>query len=238
MPLTKVDKFLGAVLSYIKFPFVKDDIKFELESHILERINYYMEQGYDNEKAEELSIRDMGDPKEIGTLLNKQHNPFLGWLLKITDGMVIFFIILSIYSAGVPLVNSLFSRNPINDIPKEDIVYKIDIDEKVKIDDTIIYFTNVVYDKNGDISILYEYYDTRFCGTGWGLGTIGDITDNLGNTYFAGSGYGGGGIRPKCRRTVSDFSKDADTLIINYDYYNRKYKVEIPLQAGDTNEQK
>lgn len=94
---TNVDKFLEDVLSYIKFPFAKDDIKFELESHILEKINYYVEQGYDSEKAEELSIRDMGDPKEIGILLNKEHNPFLGWLLKITNGMVILFLILSAF---------------------------------------------------------------------------------------------------------------------------------------------
>lgn len=236
MPLDKVDKFLENVLSYIKFPFVKDDIKFELESHILDRINYYMEQGYDSEKAEELSIKDMGDPKEIGILLNKQHNPFLGWILKITNGMVIFFVILSIYFVGVPLVISIFSRNPIKDIPKENIVYKIDTDEKVKIDDTVIRFTNVVYDKNGDMNIFYECYDTKFWGMGWSSSAIGDIMDDLGNTYFAGSAYSGGGIRTKCKRTVSDFSKEADTLIINYDYYNRKYRVEIPLKVGDTNE--
>ena len=29
----------------------------------------------------------------------------------------------------------------------------------------------------------------------------------------------GGGIKPKCRKTVRDFSKEADTLIIDYDYY-------------------
>lgn len=144
MPLDKVDKFLENVLSYIKFPFVKDDIKFELESHILDRINYYIEQGYDSEKAEELSIKDMGDPKEIGTLLNKQHNPFLGWVLRITNGMVVLFITLSALFIIPILGVSLFSKSPIKDIPKGDIVYKIDVDEKVKIDDTVIRFTNVV----------------------------------------------------------------------------------------------
>lgn len=155
MPLTKVDKFLEDVLSHIKFPFVKDDIRFELESHILEKIDYYMEQGYDSEKAEELSIRDMGDAKEIGILLNKQHNPFLGWLLKITNGMIIFFIILNIYFAGIPFISSLFSKNPINTIPKEDIVYKIDInDDKIKkIQITL---------NNGETFTETEFYEDLF----------------------------------------------------------------------------
>lgn len=236
MPLDKVDKFLENVLSYIKFPFVKDDIKFELESHILDRINYYIEQGYDSEKAEELSIKDMGDPKDIGTLLNKQHNPFLGWVLRITNGMVVLFITLSALFIIPILGVSLFSKSPIKDIPKGDIVYKIDVDEKVKIDDTVIRFTNVVYDKNGDMNIFYEYYDTRFWGAGWSLGAIGDVMDNLGNTYFWGSGYSSAGIKSKCRKTVRDFSKEATTLIIDYDYYNRKFRVEIPLKVGDTNE--
>ena len=115
-------------------------------------------------------------------------------------------------------------------------MYKIDIDEKVKIDDTVIHFTNVVYDKNGDMSIFYEYYDTRLLGAGWSIGSIGDIMDNLGNTYFSGSGYSSAGLKSKCRKTVRDFSQDADILIIDYDYYNRKYRVEIPLKVGDDNE--
>ena len=236
MPLIKVDKFLEDVLSYIKFPFVKDDIKFELESHILEKIDYYMEQGYDRETAEELSINDMGNPKEIGIQLNRQHNPFLGWILTITNVMIFFLGILSVFFIVPIFVSPLFDGNLINDIPKEDIVYRIDIDERVKLDDRIIHFTNVVYEKNGDMNIFYEYWDSRFLKTGWSLGTIGNIRDNLGNTYFAGSGLGGGGLKSKCRSTVRDFSKDADTLIIDYDYYNRKYRVEIPLKAGDINE--
>lgn len=92
------------------------------------------------------------------------------------------------------------------------------------------------YDKNGDMNIFYEYYDTRFWGAGRSLGAIGDVMDNLGNTYFWGSGYSSAGIKSKCMKTVRDFSKEATTLIIDYDYYNRKFRVEIPLKVGDTNE--
>ncbi len=180
----------------------------------------------------------MGDPKEVGTLLNKQHNPFWGgWILRISNGIIIFFIVIDIFFVGGLVLHSIFSGNMVKDIPKEDIVYRIDIKEKVKIDDRVIRFTNVVYDKSGNMNIFYEYYDLRSLGSGWSLGYIGDIMDNLGNTYLNGSGSSyGGGIVSRGRITVDDFSKDADTLIINYDRYNRKYRVEVPLKAGDANE--
>ncbi len=190
MSLNKMDTFLENVLSYIKFPFVKAEIRSELEDHILDKIHYYIEEGgYSGEEAEELSIKDMGDPKEVGTLLNKQHNPFWGgWILRISNGIIIFFIVIDIFFVGGLVLHSIFSGNMVKDIPKEDIVYRIDIKEKVKIDDRVIRFTNVVYDKSGNMNIFYEYYDLRSLGSGWSLGYIGDIMDNLGNTYLNGSG--------------------------------------------------
>lgn len=71
---------------------------------------------------------------------------------------------------------------------------------------------------------------------GWSFGSIGTIKDNLGNEYFDGSGSSSGGIITKGVRTVSNFSSEADILIIEYDLYNRYYKVEIPLKTGDLND--
>lgn len=234
MPLPKKDKFLKEVLSCVKFPFDRDNIKSELDSHIVEKIDHYIAQGYDNETAEQLSINDMGDAKEIGTALNKQHNPILGYIWMLTNLVIIFIVIVNIYNVGLPLLFSLFS-NSIDNIPTSNIVYAIDVNEKVKLDDTVIHFTNIVYEQNGDMNIFYKYYDTKLWGTGWSETDIGAITDNLGNIYDTGSGQSSGGIVTKSVITVGDFSSEADTLIISYDRYNRKYRLEIPLKAGDNN---
>ena len=236
MPFHRRDEFLKDVLCYIKFPFDRDNIKIELEGHIADKIDYYVSQGYDMESAEEISIREMGDAKEIGLSLNKQHNPLLGWLWKITNSVVILFALWNAYFIGSILITSLFLDNPINDIPKSNIVYSIDINQKVQLDDTIINFTKIVYEKDGDMNISYEYYSTKLWGTGWSSAGIGKVMDNLGNEYFAALGAGSGGLKSKYMHTVKDFSKDADTLIISYNYYNRKYKLEIPLKAGGNNE--
>ncbi|WP_366923088.1 permease prefix domain 1-containing protein [Metallumcola ferriviriculae] len=235
MPSSKRDKFLEEVLCYVKFPFDREEIKSELECHLSDKMNYYNEQGYDEEKAEQLAISDMGDAKEIGTELNKQHNSFLGWVWAITTVMMVLFAAWNLYILGGPLVSNLFS-SPVNGIPKSDVVYKIDVDKRVKLDDTVINFTDVIYEKNGDMNISYEYYDSKLWGTGWSFGGIGNVTDNLGNEYYEGSSYGRGGIKTKVRRTLENFSKKAGTLIISYDRYNRTYRVEIPLKTGDSNE--
>ncbi len=235
MLMPKKERFLEEVLSYIKFPFDRENIKTELESHIVEKIDDYMEQGYDVEKAEELAINDIGDAKEIGMELNKEHNALLGWLWKITNGMVVLFIIGNLFFVGVPFFITFFSSSPINDIDKSSIVYQMDIDEQVKLDNTVIHFTNIVYQDNGELNIFFEHYDTKLWGTGWSLGTIGEITDNLGNTYRARSACSAG-IKTKCIHSLDNFSKKADTLIISYDSYNRKYKVEISLQVGENDE--
>lgn len=164
MPLPNKDEFLEEVISHIKFPFDRNDIKSELESHILEKIDYYIEQGYDESESEQLTLKDMGDAKEIGIELNKQHNAIVGWLWKATNAIVILLVVWNVYTIGFPFITDLFSHNPIKDIPKSNIVYKIDLDEEVKIDDMVIHFTNVIYEKNGNMNIFYEYYDTKLWG--------------------------------------------------------------------------
>lgn len=236
MPLLKKEKFLEEVISQVRFKYDRYDIKRELEAHIIDKIEYYTEQGYDNDKAEELSVNDMGDAKEIGKELNKQHNPIIGWIWRVTNWLLTIFIIINIFTSGLNLLASLYTSNPAKGIKKSDIVYKLDIDEKVKVDDTVLHITDIIYEKNGNLSIIYKYYDTRLWGTGWSFGAMGEISDNLGNTYFNGSGQSSGGIITRARNTVDNFSKDADTLIITYDYYNRYYKLEIPLKAGEYND--
>lgn len=237
MDFQKSSDFLDAVLSYIKFPLDRQDIRLELEDHILDKIDYYIDQGLAFKEAEEKAIEDMGSPEEIGIELNREHSPILGWLWVISKGLVSLFIIINVLMVG-PLffysTFSIFGHNPIKDIPKEDIVYRLDIDERVQIDDRVINFTNVIYDKNGTIHIIYNHYDKKIWRKGWSLGHIGTITDEKGNKYFSGSGYSRGGIVSKGRESLRDFSKDAKSLIIEYDSYNRYYKVEIPLKSGDS----
>lgn len=236
----KSEEFLISVLSYVKFSFDHKAIKGELQDHLIDKIEAYIEQGYGEEKAEQMAISDMGEAQEIGLELNREHNPIVGWLWRVSHIVVVIFIIMNLYFVGLPMVisvgNTLINYNNAANIPKSNIVYNIQVNQKVKIDDTVIDFTNIILEKNGDMNIFYRYYDTSLWGLGWSLGDIGVITDNLGNKYFNGSGYGSGGIISTDRLILNNFAKDADTLIISYDSFNRQYRVEIPLRKVKGNE--
>lgn len=236
MQSSKKDKFLKEVLSYVKFPFDRDNIRAEFKSHIEDKIEYYIEEGYDDKTAEELSINDMGDAKEIGRELNKQHNPLIGWVWVITNVVVVLFALSIICNIILMVTGSMYSDNTISSIPRSDIIYKVHVDKKVKLDDGVFHFKQVAYTKDGIMNIFYNYYFSKPWIGGWGSGDIGEVKDNLGNVYSPGSGASDGGIIIKNVKKYSDFSKEADMLIIDYDQYNRKYRVEIPLKVGDKNE--
>ena len=228
MPLYEKESFLEEVLGFVRFPFDREKIRTELDDHIEDKTAYFEEQGYGREAAASLAVKNMGDAKEIGRALNRQHNPVLGWIWLATNVLAGILVLHLVISLVFPGLSSLLSLNRPDKIPASDIVYQIDANKKVRLDDTVIRFTDVVYDKSGDLNIYYEYYDARLWGMGWSLPGIGVLSDNLGNQYFSGSSNASGGIVSRCRQRVSDFSAEADTLIIDYDSYNRKYRVEIP----------
>ena len=232
----KSELFIKEVLSYVKFVFDRNDIKKEFEAHISDKMEYYTELGYELEEAELLSLKDMGNAKEIGTELNKQHNPILGWLWRITNSIAILLFALFCYLTFFSMRTFFESDSLKESILYSDIIYQLDIDMSVRLDDMVIHFTNVIKEENGDLNICYRYYNIGLRGVGGNFGYIGEFTDEEGNKYTSLSGTSHGGILTKGVWTISNFSKDADTLIITYDRYNRTYKLEIPLEAGEANE--
>jgi len=225
------ETYIREVLSQVKFSYDYDTIKKEINVHLDERMDEYIADGYTEKEAEEMALRNFGDPIEIGKALNKEHSPFLGWMYLLSNtvaGIAMIFLFLAL----IPLTLAILDGKS-RDISAEDILYRIDVDEKEKIDDLVIHFDEVIYEKNGDLSIIYNTLQTRDFGMGWSLGTIGVITDETGQDYYYSSGESSiGGLFSRGRHTVHDFPEDAEKLIIEYDYYNRYYKVEIRLKEG------
>jgi hypothetical protein len=232
----KVEQYLTEVIRFVKFYSDREAIKSELESHMIDRIDDYIAMGYEKGIAEQIAIDNMGDAREIGKALNKEHNPILGWIWICTNILVALLLAWNIFYIVSIVIPSFIDHNLVKDIPESNIVYRIDLKETVKLDDMVINFTNIIYEENGDLNIFYNNYDTRLWGSGWSFGGVFTITDNLGNSYFTGGGQGKGGIISYYRWTYNNFSRDADTLFISYDYYNRSFQVEIPLKVGAKNE--
>lgn len=222
------DEYLKEVLSHVKFFFDHDSIEKELTVHLEERKENYIFEGYTGKEAEALTLSNFGDPVEIGKALNKEHNPMLGWLYYLSN----VFVGILIFSFILPIGMSVLARNPSKTIPKDNILYRIDVDEKVKLDDRMILFDEVIYEKNGNLSIIYRERHSDLMSLGSSVSILGYIYDDKGQEYFDGSGSSTGGLFNKAIRTVTGFPKDAEKLIIEYDFFNRYYMVEIPLKAG------
>ena len=76
----KKEKFLVQVLNEVKFGYDQPEIKAELEEHIYERSQWFLEKGMRAEDAEDEAVRRMGDPKKLGKQLNKNHNQWVGFM--------------------------------------------------------------------------------------------------------------------------------------------------------------
>ena len=69
----KKKEFLSIVRKQIRYVFVRDTIEEELKQHLNDSMETLIEEGFQWQDAEEEAVRQMGDPVEVGMLLNKEH---------------------------------------------------------------------------------------------------------------------------------------------------------------------
>lgn len=92
-----IKEFLENVCNEIRYKPMRKDIAEELELHIEEGKQHYIDNGFSVEEAEEKSVSNMGNAEEIGKKLNKIHRPKLDWMIFILVAILIGFGILMSY---------------------------------------------------------------------------------------------------------------------------------------------
>lgn len=114
----KVKEFLNIVCEEIKYKPVRNGIAEELESHIQDIKEEYIERGMEEQQAEEKAVLQMGNAEDIGKRLNKIHKPKLDWkLLILVIVLVAFGILVAVLkqinindnSLGETIIYMLFS---------------------------------------------------------------------------------------------------------------------------------
>lgn len=76
-------EFLDKVCKQIKYEPIREEISQELENHIQEIKEEYIQEGIKENEAEEKAIIQMGVAEEIGKKLNKIHKPKMNWQLLV-----------------------------------------------------------------------------------------------------------------------------------------------------------
>ncbi|MEB9608769.1 FtsW/RodA/SpoVE family cell cycle protein [Bacillus cereus] len=79
----KGERFLKEVTNHIKSKEAKDLVAAELNFHLKQAKNMWMDKGLSEEVAEDKAVEQMGSPIKLGRELNKLHKPKVDWFLLI-----------------------------------------------------------------------------------------------------------------------------------------------------------
>ncbi|ENB9403099.1 FtsW/RodA/SpoVE family cell cycle protein [Bacillus cereus] len=77
----KGEHFLKEVTNHIKSKEAKDLVATELDFHLKQAKNMWIEKGLSEEVAEDKAVEQMGSPIKLGQELNKLHKPKVDWFL-------------------------------------------------------------------------------------------------------------------------------------------------------------
>lgn len=74
-----IEEYLNNVKDQIRNEKAKEFVSEELKTHIEDQIDEYINEGMSEEQAALAAVKDMGDPVNVGTSLNRIHRPHMEW---------------------------------------------------------------------------------------------------------------------------------------------------------------
>lgn len=228
--------FIKKLLGEIRFFPAKKEIEEEYSSHIEDKVRYLIiEERMTRKEALSLTMEEMGDPQAIGKALNEVHNPFLGWALLLTKGLLIIFGVIAIPLLFSFVEGLLFHSTRDIGTDEDLVTSEISIDQEVFMDSTTYFFDRAIVQSNGDAFILIEAVSyTRSPRIGGLL--FNSVDDDLGNVYNGRTRtYRSRIFRQDLVLQLNDIHEKAEVLTLDYDRYNRAFEVTIPLpERSDT----
>lgn len=224
-------EYIGRVLREVKFTPDHDEIKRELAEHIEDLLEFGPEMSV--EEAKNYVLENMGDPSEVGKALNKEHHEGWGWAWLATR----FVLMCLVLTIGLPFIWNfcygayLAVQGVVEGYPKVrrlEVVETIDINKKVTLDYTTVYFDELVLFENDTYALRYWNY-----GKG-GESVMGfslepwiytDKGERIKGRYD--SDYRGWYVQNQI--VLDEIEDDIEKIVIDYEYYGRVIYVKIPL---------
>ncbi|WP_256972881.1 permease prefix domain 1-containing protein [Clostridium botulinum] len=74
------DEYLRILSKNISNRKMRKEICMEIKNHIMYQKEVYIKIGYSSDDAEKAAIKDMGDPKATGKMLDSVHPPTIDWI--------------------------------------------------------------------------------------------------------------------------------------------------------------
>lgn len=161
----KKQEFLSIVRKQIRYVFVRDAIEEELKQHLNDSMEALIEEGLSWQEAEEEAVRQMGDPVEVGMLLNKEHKPILGYLLVASRIVLCILILRVAITFGVGIFLLAKSMTPVtleNSVETYEVNLEMDLPtHQVKID-------NICLNENEQYCLTFRAWPKfKYSRAGW-----------------------------------------------------------------------
>lgn len=226
------ESYIREVLSFVKFKYDHNAIRQELEEHMEDLREELLAEGMDEAAAEYMTVAYMGDAAEIGKALDQEHGAVLGWIWRISRGLVVLLFLVT----AMPLWNTLsgavgnyFESYEPQSESRE--VWHMDLDKEYRSYDYTLILEDVYYYEDGTLTVVYRTKYNPFDKTiDWGATMTASAFDESGEKAFqGGSAYKNGGYNGIGWNNLKGMSQDAKWLEIHFG----DLTVTVDLETGE-----
>ena len=94
------EKWLEKVLHRVHYRPDRPAIARELRGHFEDGVEFYREEGLEEEQCREKALLDLGESEGVGNLLNREHSPLLGYGLVVVNLLASLLLIPALLALG------------------------------------------------------------------------------------------------------------------------------------------
>lgn len=152
------EKWLERVLRKVHYRPDRPAIARELQGHFEDGVEFYREEGLEEEQCREKALLDLGEPEGIGKLLNREHSPVLGYGLMAVNLLAALLLIpalLALGSAcyeGISQYQRWMPQYKLEGVP---LAWEQELGEGVWVDSTYLRYTKALCTEEGELYVFY-----------------------------------------------------------------------------------
>ena len=189
------EEYINLVSKQIHYIFDRKSIEEEIKDHLEDSIFDLMEEGLSKEDAESLAVVQMGDPVEVGKMLNKEHYPLLGYFYMISLIVLILILIPMICSAVTLGSNIVQNLTPIT---CKNAVQEVKLDRELALSTHKVKLDYICEKEDGSYSITFRAWKKyNYSRAGWSSDLFdlkdknGEFINASGESFYSGIGQRG-----------------------------------------------
>lgn len=240
MSIQPFNEFCDRVCLMIRWKAARGPVADELAAHLEDHAAALMERGTPEEEAAQRALEAMGDPEELGRQLNRAHPPLLCFSVLVTN--IILALLLAVFSFA--LVSQMWNavaqcrqdREFFQEVTADQQLHPMD--EWVEIDGLRLHFFAASRDE-----YMTHVYFSQHPDSGWlpnnSTRLDMDIVQNVpGNVFYRFVDDKGRSYRARLYSLdftlLEQLPDDVERLWLEGDVFNHTFRVEIPMDWGET----